>query len=163
LYAQGRTLRQISAELDLSATTVSQQLRRAGITMRRSAPAHPTSTQQILELRDQGLTWNEVAKRVDMTVSGAWSRCRRTRPPTSPRLSRWQQVLSDALDKNLVIGVRAAVADHRGRAPGLNSMLFGEPSTVSPPSVVPACFTWQAPMPTIMQAIAPISSLLGQM
>jgi hypothetical protein len=75
------------------------------------------STEQVLELRDQGLTWNEVARRVNMTVSGAWSRYRRARPPKSPRLGRWQQVLADALDQNLAIGVRAAVADHLGRAP----------------------------------------------
>ena len=34
-----------------------------------------------------------------------------------PRLGRWQQVLADALDQNLAIGVRAAVADHLGRTP----------------------------------------------
>jgi len=118
LYAQGRTLRQIGAELGVHWSTVSQQLQRAGITTRRGGPsAHPASTQQILELRDQGLTWNAVAKQVDMTVSGAWSRYRRARPPKSPRLGRWQQVLADALDHNLAIGVRAAVADHLGRAP----------------------------------------------
>jgi glycerophosphoryl diester phosphodiesterase len=32
-------------------------------------------------------------------------------------LLRRQQVLADALDQNLAIGVRAAVADHLGRAP----------------------------------------------
>jgi hypothetical protein len=32
-------------------------------------------------------------------------------------MGRWQQVLADALDQNLAIGVRAAVADHLGRAP----------------------------------------------
>ena len=52
-----------------------------------------------------------------MTVSGAWSRYRRARPPRPARLGRWQQVLTDALDQNLAIGVRAAVADHLGRAP----------------------------------------------
>ena len=118
LYAQGWTLRQIGAELGVTATTVSHHLRRAGVTMRRGgASAHPASTQQILELRDQGLTWNEIAEQVDMTVSGAWSRYRRARPPKSPRLGRWQQVLAEALDQNLAIGVRAAVADHLGRAP----------------------------------------------
>jgi hypothetical protein len=86
--------------------------------MRRGGPpAHPASTQQILELRDQGLTWNEIAKQVDMTVSGVWSRYRRARPPKRPRLGRWQQVLADALDQHLAIGVRAAVADHLGRTP----------------------------------------------
>jgi hypothetical protein len=52
-----------------------------------------------------------------MTVSGAWSRYRRARPPKSPRLGWWQQVLADALDQNLAIGVRAAIADHLSRAP----------------------------------------------
>jgi hypothetical protein len=52
-----------------------------------------------------------------MTVSGAWSRYRRARPPKPARLGRWQQVLADGLDQNLAIGVRAGVADHIGRAP----------------------------------------------
>jgi transcriptional regulator with XRE-family HTH domain len=118
LYAHGWTLRQIAVELGLAETTVSDQLRHAGVTMRRSGPpSHPTSTQQILALRDQGLTWNEVAEQVDMTVSGARSRYRKARPPKSARLGRWQQVLSDALDQNLAIGVRAAVADHLARVP----------------------------------------------
>ena len=117
LYAQGRSLRQIGAELGVPWTAVGDQLRRAGVTMRRGAPAHPASTQQILELRDQGLSWSEVASQVDMTVSGAWSRYRKARPPKSPRLGRWQQVLADALDQNLAIGVRATVADYLGRAP----------------------------------------------
>jgi Sigma-70, region 4 len=110
LCAQGWTLRHWS--------TVSQQLQSAGVTMRSvGAPARPASTQQILKLRDQSLTWKEIAERVDMTVSGVWSRYRRARPPMSPRLGRWQQVLSDALAEDLAIGVRAAVADHLGRAP----------------------------------------------
>ena len=117
LYALGWTLRQIGAELGVTANTVSEQLRGAGVTMRRGAPAHPASTQQILELRGQGLTWPEIAEQVDMTVSGAWSRYRRARPPKSPRLGRWQQVLADAPDQNPAIGVRAAVTDHLGRAP----------------------------------------------
>ena len=117
LYGQGWTLRQIGAELGVHWATVSEQLERAGVTMRRGAPPHPASTQQILELRDQGLTWPEIAEQVDMTVSGAWSRYRRARPPKRPRLGRWQQVLTDALDQNLAVGVRAAVADHLGRVP----------------------------------------------
>jgi predicted DNA-binding transcriptional regulator AlpA len=118
LYAQGRTLRQLGAELGVHWSTVSQQLQRVGVGMRRGGPPpHAASTQKIMELRDQGLTWNEVAQQVDMTVSGAWSRYRKARPPKPPRLGRWQQVLADALNRNLAIGVRAAVTDHLGRAP----------------------------------------------
>ena len=53
LYAQGSTLRQIGAELSVPSTAVGHQLRRARVTMRRGGPpAHPASTQQIMELRD---------------------------------------------------------------------------------------------------------------
>jgi hypothetical protein len=88
-----------------------RHLRRGG------PPAYPASTQQIVELRDQGLTWNEVADQVDMTVPGAWSRRQRARPPRSARLGRWQQLLADALDQNFAIGVRTVVAGHLDRTP----------------------------------------------
>ena len=118
LYAQGRSLRQIGAELGVHWSTVSERLQSAGVTMRSvGASANPVPTQQILELRDQGLTWNEVATQLGMTVSGVWSRYRRARQSKPPRLGRWQQVLADALEQNLAIGVRAAVADHLGRTP----------------------------------------------
>jgi hypothetical protein len=52
-----------------------------------------------------------------MPHAGVWSRYRRARPPKPPRLGHWQQVLADALDQHLAIGVRAAVANHLGRAP----------------------------------------------
>jgi hypothetical protein len=95
---KGRSLRQIGAGLCVHWSTVSQQLQRAGVTMRRGGPSAIPPRHQILELRDHGLTWPEIAEQVDMTVSGVWSRYRRARPPSSPRLGRWQQVL-DAPDQ----------------------------------------------------------------
>jgi len=60
LCAQGRTLGEVGAELGVHWSTVSQQLQSAGIAMRSGTPpAHPASTKQILELRDQGLTDTE--------------------------------------------------------------------------------------------------------
>jgi hypothetical protein len=118
LYAQGWTLSEIGAELGVQSNIIHDHLRRAGVTMRPvGARTHPASTQEILDLRDKGLTWTEVANRVDMTVSGAWSRYRKARPPKPPRLGRWQQVLAEALDQHLAVGVRATVIDHLGRAP----------------------------------------------
>ena len=59
LYAQGWTLRQIGAELGVHWSTVSDQLRRAGsLCVSGDPPLIPASTQQIVELREQGLTWN---------------------------------------------------------------------------------------------------------
>ena len=65
LYAQGWTLRQIGAELGVHWSTVSEQLQSAGITMRRGAPAHSRLHTTDPGTRDQGLTWNELAKRVE--------------------------------------------------------------------------------------------------
>jgi hypothetical protein len=65
--------------------TVSKNLKRAGVTVRHGAPSHPATTQRIVELRDQGLTWAEVAVQVGMTVSrsrtaGQWAWCIVSRP-----------------------------------------------------------------------------------
>jgi predicted DNA-binding transcriptional regulator AlpA len=117
LVRRGLSLRQIGAEVGVPWTAVGHQLRRAAVALRRGAPTHPASTKQILELRDQGLTWSEVAEQVDMTVSGVWYRYRKARPPKPLRMGRWQQVLADALDQNLATRVRAALADHLGRVP----------------------------------------------
>jgi hypothetical protein len=90
-----------------------------------------------------------------MTVSGAWSRYRRALRPRSPRLGRWQQVLADGLDKNVAIGVRAAVADHLGRAltrAELNGARRAAP--VSPCSAVPKCFMCRGPTRMLIQATA---------
>ena len=74
LYAEGWDLRQIGTELGVHWSTVGEQLQSAGITMRSVGPrAHPASTQQINELRNKGLNWDEIAEQVGMTVSGAWS------------------------------------------------------------------------------------------
>jgi hypothetical protein len=42
--------------------------------MRRIGPsAQPASTDQIVELHEQGLTWTEAAEHVGITRSGVWS------------------------------------------------------------------------------------------
>jgi transcriptional regulator with XRE-family HTH domain len=158
LYAQGKTLRQIGAELGVSRTTVSEQLRGAGVTMRRGGPsAHAASTDQILQLRDQGLSWTEVAEKVGMTRSGTWSRYRKTRPPKSQRLGRWQQVLADALDWHFAIGVRAAVADHLGRQPARAEVTAARRAAHSLAVLDHAVWLMcRVPMQTPMQATATI-------
>jgi hypothetical protein len=158
LYAQGRSQRQIGAELGVSSTTVSEQLRRVGVTMRRGGPpAHPASTQQMLELRDQGLTWNEVAEKVDMTVSGAWSRYRKARPPKPPRLAVGSGFWPTPSNRTLrLASVQPSPITLGEPLPDPNSLLRGERRTVTPPSVMPACYTYQARMRTTMQVIATI-------
>jgi hypothetical protein len=70
-----------------------------------------------MELRDQGMTWNE-----DGRIAG-YDSFRRLEPLSEgqatnpPRLGRWQQVLANALDENVAVGVRATVTDNLGRAP----------------------------------------------
>jgi hypothetical protein len=81
-YAQGRTLRQIGAEPGVPWTAVSHQLRRAGLTMRRGGPpARSASTDQILDLRDQGLTWSDQLQHVRRLVKSNVDRQRSMRQP----------------------------------------------------------------------------------
>ena len=124
LYSQGWTLRQIGAELGVAATTVDYQLRSAAVTMRRGAPAHPASTQQIFELRDQGLTWPEIAEQVDMTVSGAWTRYRRARPPKSQGLAVGSRCSPTPWTRTLRLGfVQPLLIISVERPPGLSLLL----------------------------------------
>jgi hypothetical protein len=112
LYAEGWTLRQIGAELGIHSAAVSHQLDRAGVPMRRGGPpAHPTSKEQILELRDQGLTWTEVGRTGGNDCFGCIEPLPKGLPPMPPRLGRWQEILAEGAGPNLAIGVRAAVAD----------------------------------------------------
>lgn len=106
----------IGAELGVPWSTVSQQLHHACITMRRGALAHPASTKEILELRERGLTLHEVAKRVDITVSGAWSRYRKARLP-GPVIGPMAAGSLRRPRRAPAIRVRAAVADRPGRTP----------------------------------------------
>jgi hypothetical protein len=92
-----------------------------------------------------------------MTVSDAWSRYRRAPPPNPARLGRWQQVLADALDQYLAVGVRAAVTDHLGRAPNRAELTAGRRAAHSLAAMGRAQVSMcRVPMPTKMQAIATI-------
>ena len=143
---------------DLIEKAFSEQLRRDGVTLRRSGPsAHPAATDQIVEPRDQGLNWAEVAEHVGMTRSGAWSRYRRAHRPASPRLGRWQQVLTDALHQtSRLVSERPSLIISDERLLGLSSTPHDEPPIVSPPSVVPRCCTCRAAKATTMRATEPI-------
>ena len=88
LYQQGHTVRQIAAELGMSYGRVAVHLRRAGVEMRAGAPSADVSTEEIIRLREQGLTWPEIAERVGMSAPG----CRLTGPPRDAeahRLGQW--------------------------------------------------------------------------
>jgi hypothetical protein len=62
----------------------------------------------------------------DMTVSGAWSRYRRARPPKSPRLGRWQQVLATPLTRTLrLVSVRRSLITSAERPSGQRRAAHG--------------------------------------
>ena len=65
-------------------------------------------------------------------------------------MGRLQEVLADALEHDLAIGVRAALIILVEPPPELSSPPPGEPPTVSPLSVVPVYFMCRAPTRTPM-------------
>ena len=116
LYRAGATMRQIATELGVTESTISQRLRRAGVTTTPRGPArHPASTAEIVRLYDSGLPCPRLPDR--SAVSGAWSRYRQARPPELPSSGRWQQLLIDAFADQAAIGVRAALIRALGRQP----------------------------------------------
>ncbi len=89
-----------------------------------------------------------------MTRFRCLSRYRRARPSKPASLGRWQQVLADALDQNLAIGVRAIVANHLGRAPTRAELAAARRAAHRLAAwTVPACSMYRTPMPTPMQVI----------
>jgi hypothetical protein len=126
---------------------VSDQLRSAGVTTRRGGPsARRASTQHILELRDRGLSWNEVAEQVDMTVSGAWSRYRIARPRKPPRWVVGSRFSPTPSTRTLPLGCEQPsliISVEHPRGP--SSLLLDEPPIVSFAVVVLGCFTCRAP------------------
>src|SRR5215218_8878444 len=107
--------------------------------MRRGGPpAHPASTQQILKLRNQGQTWNEVAEQVDMTVSGAWSRYRRARPAKSPAWAVGRFLPTHLSSTLRFVSVRLSLIISVEPPSELRSLQLDEPPTVSPSLVVPS-------------------------
>lgn len=76
LYNQGLTTSQVGRELGCTGSTVSKQLRAAGVQGRKPGRRHPVEDAELLRLRSQGLLWREVAEQTGMTLSGVTSRWR---------------------------------------------------------------------------------------
>ncbi len=78
LYAAGRSVEQVAAEMGINPTTVSRRLRAAGVQMHPvGARRIPVSDEEILRLRGQGLLWRQVAEQVGMSAPGVHARWRR--------------------------------------------------------------------------------------
>jgi hypothetical protein len=96
-----------------------------------AGPTYPASTQQILELRDRGLTWSQVAKQAGMTVRVPWRPLPEVPTPEAATPGRLAAGARRRPRPNPCRGVRAALADHLGRAPPeLNSLQLDEPRTI---------------------------------
>ena len=75
LYRSGMSLAEVAAELGMSPSGIDEQLRKAGVVMRRQgAPRMDVDDDWILQLRAEGLTWREISDTVGMTQSGVRTR-----------------------------------------------------------------------------------------
>jgi hypothetical protein len=72
-----------------------------------------------------------VAKQDDMTVSGAWSRFEGLSHQSPNGWVVGSRFFPVHLDQNLAVGVRAAVADHLGRAPTRAELAAARPAAHS--------------------------------
>jgi transposase-like protein len=112
LYAQGRSVRQIGAELGISPTTVSEQLRRVGVTTRRGPPAHPTATQGSNRHRSRHAPASlPVVSEAAHGTSARWHagcRCTRCRRAHSDTQRAWGRARAQ---KRLAVEVRQQLLD----------------------------------------------------
>ncbi|CAM3460968.1 hypothetical protein [Stackebrandtia soli] len=66
------TAHEIAAVLHCSPDQVRDRLRKQGVEVHRTGPRElPVSTDDIIELRDNGLSWSQVAHAVGMSKSGS--------------------------------------------------------------------------------------------
>jgi AraC-like DNA-binding protein len=74
-YQEGWTLRQLAAEAGLQPNTVRRRLLKAGVAMRcRGVVRRGPSTEALVLLRRDGLTYGDIAQRVGMSESGVRGR-----------------------------------------------------------------------------------------
>jgi hypothetical protein len=107
---------------------VGQRLHRAGVALRRGgSPARPASTQQIVELRDQGLTWTDVAEHVKYDCFRCLEPHRKALPPQPPRLGRLQLRRQARRQAWQIVGSLVAAAGEVD--------FSGKPSTRSSPTL----------------------------
>ena len=75
LYESGLTLAEVSEQVGIAASRLSQHLRRLGVTMRPASPRRRSAAnKKIVQLRDSGLAWRQIAGQVGMSVPGARQR-----------------------------------------------------------------------------------------
>lgn len=71
-YRKGATTREVGAALGLDESTVRRALRANGVERRRLGPRGRTDvqTELLVQLCEEGLTWQEIADEVQMSTSG---------------------------------------------------------------------------------------------
>jgi predicted transcriptional regulator len=74
LYEAGQTINEIANELEVSPTYIYLRLKKSGVTMRRAVVRRTEAQQarhnEIIKLRDQGLSLKEIAEAVGITPEG---------------------------------------------------------------------------------------------
>jgi AraC-like DNA-binding protein len=75
LYREGWTLRRLASEAGLQPNTVRRRLLKAGVVMRcRGVVRRGPSTEELVLLRQDGLTYGDIGQRVGMSESGVRGR-----------------------------------------------------------------------------------------
>lgn len=74
LYERGLTGGQVAAQLGVSQPTVSRWLKPSGVSRPRTTPRSPTATDEILRLRQSGMSWRQIANTTGMSLGGVHGR-----------------------------------------------------------------------------------------
>lgn len=92
-YQAGRTLREIAADLGVDNTTVRRWLSAEGVTTRRRGQRGRAEalTSRIVDLRDQGWSWVDIAAEVGMSQTGIRKRYAQATDAVRPWMRHWER------------------------------------------------------------------------
>lgn len=121
-YRDGASMQELADRNGVTRHTIRRILKVAGQPIRGPGkPRSPVHSDDVAELRDAGVSWEEISTRLDISpraASGRYDEIRSQRGLV--RRGRWHKLLSDALDKGQPVPVLPTVAADLGRHPTAN-------------------------------------------
>ena len=121
-YRGGASMQALADQHGLSRHAVRRRLQSAGVTTRGAGRQRlPVSSEDVAELRDAGVGWEEISVRLGLRPGAARQRYDEVRSQRGlVRRGGWHQILTDALSSQEWVAVLPTVTASLGRRPTSN-------------------------------------------
>lgn len=118
-YRHGAALHALAQQHGVAPATIRRVILAAGEPIRPAGRRRlPVSSDDIAELRDAGVSWDDISTRLGITPKAARTRYDEVRSQRGlVRWGLWQQVLTEALDREPSVAVLPTLTAYLGRWP----------------------------------------------